>query len=227
LSEEPLVLLSLYFDHTLKMYGAIRPIRISRVCGYRKSVGQRKGPAQQQQDGSYNPNGNGSTSFLCHRTGGHEVGGREGDALVMSYRIEVMAHWNQDTQTGTYVEAATHQEETGNGSFTTDSHRNVSQSIYCGSQSQQSRDHGDHQETLSSIDFARDGGVITAEFVAELLFIARRDMIITDEADFPNPHPGNARGDDGGVVHMPHSPLHKSHGNGAQNPAYCPQCKGS
>lgn len=52
-------------------------------------------------------------------------------------------------------------------------------------------------------------------------------MNITDEADFPNPHPGDARGDDGGVVHVPHPPLHKSHGNGAQNPAYCPQCKGS
>lgn len=52
-------------------------------------------------------------------------------------------------------------------------------------------------------------------------------MKITDEADFPNPHPRNARGDYGGVVHMPHSPLHKSHGNGAQDPAYCTQGKGS
>lgn len=155
------------------MYGAIHPIRISCVCGCRESVGERKDPAQQQQDGSYNPNGNGSTSFLCHGTGGHEVGGREGDALVLCYRVEVIAHWNQDAQTSKHIEEATHQEETDNGSFMTDSHINIPQSTYCGGQSQQSHDHGDHQETLSSIDFARDGGVITTEFMAELLFIAR------------------------------------------------------
>lgn len=28
-------------------------------------------------------------------------------------------------------------------------------------------------------------------------------MKITDKADFPNSHPGNARGDNSGVVHVP------------------------
>jgi len=140
-------------------------------------------------------------------------------------RIEIPAHGNQDAEAGEYVEAATHQEETGNESFASDSHINISQSKNCGSQAQQARAHGNQQETLSGVNFMGDGGVVATEFVAELFFIARRDVNVTDEADFPNPHPGNARGDDGGVVHVPHSPFHKSHGNSAQDPAYCAQNK--
>lgn len=144
----------------------------------------------------------------------------------MRYRIEVPAHGNQDTETSEYVEEATHQEETGNESYVSDSHVNISQSKYCGSESQQAHEHGDQEETLSSINFRGDGGVVTTEFMAEQFFIARRDMQVTDEADFPNPYPGNARGDDGGVAHMPHSPFHNSHRHGAQDPAHRAQSKG-
>lgn len=144
----------------------------------------------------------------------------------MRYRIEIPAHRNQDAQTSEYVEAATHQEEMGNESFASDSHINIPQSKYCGSHSQQAHEHGDQQETLSSINFVGDGGVIATEFVAELFFIARRDVKVTDEADFPNPHPGNTRGDDSGVVHVPHSPFHHSHWNGAQDPAHRTQSEG-
>lgn len=145
----------------------------------------------------------------------------------MCYWIEIPAHGNQDAQTSKYVEEAAHQEETGNDRFVSDSHTDISQSKYCGSQSQQAHEHGDQQETLRSVNFMGDGGVIATEFMAELFFIARRDVTVTDEADFPNPHPGNARGDDGGVVHVPHPPFHNSHWNGAQDPAYRTQSKGS
>lgn len=143
------------------------------VCGYRKSVGERKSPTQQQQDDSYDPNGNGSTDFLRCGTGGHVVRGRKSDALVLCYRIEVPAHWNQDTQTGKYVEEATQQEEMGDESFAADSHINISQSKYCGCQSQQTHDHGDQQETLGNINFMGDEGVVATEFMTELFFIAR------------------------------------------------------
>lgn len=179
---------------------------------------EEKQPTQQRQEGSQIRHQHGTACFLPIWLEGHMERWREGYTLSIDHGFVIPDDGNKDADTASHIQNSCNRKWIAEDIPLQRFYGEVLEYKDNEEQPHQLQDAGRHQEVLTHTNINREQDFTINVRIAKCGPLKVGDIVVN--ADFPHSYIGQARFQEGGAVHVPHSPLDEAQAHDGQDPSY-------